>query len=442
MLSQNNPQQIIQSVSSIPLQSQNHSSLQQIQQVQQAQAIQSKQHRTFKQQQPQYQTQYIQQQQQPIHQQNRQYIHDSIIPTHQQQQQQHSSYYIQPSTSSSSLPRASSSQNQINTWNTITASIPIINHGHGLVRAASSYTAINIAPAPVPPQNVYLSPGEQKPSNSKSSVSKQLRAYIMEYAEHLVESLFQCDHVSAQQQQQQQDMNSYFNRHNPYVTPPHLPTTSPATPTQPALPPLTKFIGHILYRTRVSIMTLVLALHFLRRLKQLHPVCKGSYGSGHRLILASVITASKYLYDDTYDNRAWAQVSCGLFKIEEVNQMEAEFLRFLDYRLYIRENEWLGLLDEMDQYFLARYGAHANEERALMMYEMAYYKPTDQIHSCFPVFKPSPQRIVHNNAGLVGVTNNTSGNMISAYDKTLADGHARLRKNDSGFDDLHQIVFY
>jgi hypothetical protein len=89
----------------------------------------------------------------------------------------------------------------------------------------------------------------------------------------------------------------------------------------------------------------------------------------------------------------------------------------------------------MDHYFLARYGVHAMEERSLMITEMAYFRPTDQIHSCFPVFKPSSQRVVQSHAGLVGTlvdASSTGVNMISH----------RLRKHDSGFDELHQVAFY
>jgi hypothetical protein len=47
------------------------------------------------------------------------------------------------------------------------------------------------------------------------------------------------------------------------------------------------------------------------------------------------------MYDDTFDNTSWATVSSGLFKLEQVNNMEREMLGFLDFQLFIHSEEWL-----------------------------------------------------------------------------------------------------
>ncbi|TPX48656.1 hypothetical protein SeLEV6574_g01928 [Synchytrium endobioticum] len=57
----------------------------------------------------------------------------------------------------------------------------------------------------------------------------------------------------------------------------------------------------------------------------------------------------KYLHDDTYDNKAWAQVSHGLFKTDEVNQMESELLHFLGYKLYVSKAEWEAFTTEIGE---------------------------------------------------------------------------------------------
>jgi hypothetical protein len=77
----------------------------------------------------------------------------------------------------------------------------------------------------------------------------------------------------------------------------------------------------------------------------MHPRCKGSQGSGHRLFLAATILAAKYMYDDTFDNTAWATVSSGLFDLEQVNHMERELLGFLDFSLFIQSQEWIQFYD-------------------------------------------------------------------------------------------------
>lgn len=100
-------------------------------------------------------------------------------------------------------------------------------------------------------------------------------------------------------------------------------------------------------RTRINTCTLTAAFLYLDRLKQLHPRCKGSPGSGHRLMLAAIVLAAKYMYDDTFDNTAWATVSSGLFELEQVNHMEREMLSFLDFKLFIKTQEWYQFTDRL-----------------------------------------------------------------------------------------------
>jgi hypothetical protein len=57
--------------------------------------------------------------------------------------------------------------------------------------------------------------------------------------------------------------------------------------------------------------------------------------------LAALLLASKTTMDDTYDNKSWAYVSAGLFDLEQVNQMETEFLAFLDFQVFVSPVEWM-----------------------------------------------------------------------------------------------------
>ena len=106
----------------------------------------------------------------------------------------------------------------------------------------------------------------------------------------------------------------------------------------------------LMVRTRISLKTLILALFYLERLKSLHPMCKGSEGSAHRLFLSALIVASKMLYDDTFHNLSWAQVS--LFPLEEINKMEMEFLYFLGYRLHVDKREFDLFVEQVDRLLL------------------------------------------------------------------------------------------
>ncbi|ORX94578.1 hypothetical protein K493DRAFT_184315, partial [Basidiobolus meristosporus CBS 931.73] len=101
------------------------------------------------------------------------------------------------------------------------------------------------------------------------------------------------------------------------------------------LPRLTDFIYRLLRRTNLSNNNLLTALIYLIRLKQRHPGCKGAYGSGHRLFLAALICANKYLHDDAYHNKSWVIVTNGLFNLDEINQMESELLFYLNFKLVV-----------------------------------------------------------------------------------------------------------
>ncbi|KAI8911032.1 hypothetical protein EDD86DRAFT_265302, partial [Gorgonomyces haynaldii] len=109
----------------------------------------------------------------------------------------------------------------------------------------------------------------------------------------------------------------------------------PSTPPSTSQVSLEDFLTNILTRTRISSSTLVTAFLYLDRLKRLHPKCKGSPGSGYRLLLSAIMLAAKFMYDDTFDNTAWATVSCGMFELLQVNHMERELLLFLDFKLFI-----------------------------------------------------------------------------------------------------------
>lgn len=150
---------------------------------------------------------------------------------------------------------------------------------------------------------------------TRLSLSKIRKAELLSYAPKFIEKMFQCD-----------------------------PLPPPTFPNQIILP---VFLLNIMNRTRINTCTLAAAFFYLERLKKLHPRCKGSPGSGHRLLLAAVVVAAKYMYDDTFDNTAWATVSSGLFELEQVNHMEREMLSFLDFKLFIKTQEWYQFVEKL-----------------------------------------------------------------------------------------------
>ncbi|KAI8854522.1 cyclin-domain-containing protein, partial [Chytridium lagenaria] len=113
-----------------------------------------------------------------------------------------------------------------------------------------------------------------------------------------------------------------------------------------ALLPLKKFIREILRRSRTSFSTLQLALLYIVRLRsQLTAKASVVTGArphatlcGRRMLLSALIVAAKYLQDRNYSNKAWAKIA-GL-PLEEINLNEMEFLRIMDYDLYVSQKTY------------------------------------------------------------------------------------------------------
>ncbi|KAL8770895.1 MAG: hypothetical protein Q9209_003546 [Squamulea sp. 1 TL-2023] len=115
---------------------------------------------------------------------------------------------------------------------------------------------------------------------------------------------------------------------------PIQPLVSEAVPTMG----FRKWVVSILSTTQVSQNVILLALMFIYRLKKLNPGVKGKLGSEFRLFTVALMLGNKFLDDNTYTNKTWAEVS-GI-SVQEIHIMEVEFLSNMRYTLYASEAEW------------------------------------------------------------------------------------------------------
>ena len=118
-------------------------------------------------------------------------------------------------------------------------------------------------------------------------------------------------------------------------------TPVPITPLVPeAMPSMgfRKWVTTILSTTQVTQNVVLLALMFIYRLKRLNPGVKGKVGSEFRLLTVALMLGNKFLDDNTYTNKTWAEVS-GI-SVQEIHIMEVEFLSNMRYTLYASEAEW------------------------------------------------------------------------------------------------------
>ncbi|KAF7329560.1 hypothetical protein MKEN_00218900 [Mycena kentingensis (nom. inval.)] len=113
------------------------------------------------------------------------------------------------------------------------------------------------------------------------------------------------------------------------------PASSSQTPTPLQLIPTPQFVAFtqkLLETTQLSQSAIVLALHFIHRLRTRNRGIPAQEGSEFRVCVAGLMLANKMLDDNTYTNATWASVSS--IPLEQVNTMEREFLVGIEHGLH------------------------------------------------------------------------------------------------------------
>ncbi|KAL1837363.1 hypothetical protein VTJ49DRAFT_3958 [Mycothermus thermophilus] len=127
----------------------------------------------------------------------------------------------------------------------------------------------------------------------------------------------------------------------------HIPNV---TPTATASQHFRKWVSSILATTQVTQNVVILALLYIYRLKKANPTVKGRPGSEYRLLTVALMLGNKFLDDNTYTNKTWADVS-GI-SVNEIHVMEVEFLSNMRYSLLVSAQEWEQWLDRLRKFSL------------------------------------------------------------------------------------------
>ncbi|KAI9830411.1 MAG: hypothetical protein M1826_004834 [Phylliscum demangeonii] len=101
-------------------------------------------------------------------------------------------------------------------------------------------------------------------------------------------------------------------------------------------PAFRKFVSQVLSSTRLPSATILLALVYLaERMTALSSQRehRTSRGLVYRMLVTALLLASKFLDDNTFQNRSWSDVS-GL-PVAELNALEIEWLRAIDWTLVV-----------------------------------------------------------------------------------------------------------
>ncbi|KAK4032599.1 cyclin-domain-containing protein [Parachaetomium inaequale] len=120
-------------------------------------------------------------------------------------------------------------------------------------------------------------------------------------------------------------------------------------PTAVASQHFKKWVSTVLTTTQVTQNVVILALLYIHRLKKANPTVKGRPGSEYRLLTVALMLGNKFLDDNTYTNKTWADVS-GI-SVNEIHVMEVEFLSNMRYSLLVSADEWEQWLDKLTKFW-------------------------------------------------------------------------------------------
>lgn len=99
---------------------------------------------------------------------------------------------------------------------------------------------------------------------------------------------------------------------------------------------ISEYLDRIRQYTKCSDSCFVFAFIYIDRLLQNISSSKLTMKNIHRLILAAIVLAIKYLDDSYYDNETYAKV--GGVSLSEINSLESHMLFLINYNLYV-DNE-------------------------------------------------------------------------------------------------------
>jgi hypothetical protein len=130
-----------------------------------------------------------------------------------------------------------------------------------------------------------------------------------------------------------------------------------------------KFVTQVLTSTRLPSTTILLGMNYLaKRINAMkgQVVCKPSEGQVWRYLTVSLLLGSKFLDDNTFQNRSWSEVS-GI-AVSELNSLEFDWVQAMGWRLYVNLDlskdyqAWLDNWREWQQ-MKKRQAVQANRDR-------------------------------------------------------------------------------
>lgn len=104
--------------------------------------------------------------------------------------------------------------------------------------------------------------------------------------------------------------------------------------------PFRKYVSQILTSTRLPSTTILLGLNYLaKRVNMMKAAGHTNHAEGQtwRMLTISLLLGSKFLDDNTFQNKSWSEVS-GI-PVQELNTLEYEWLGAISWGLYVNMDE-------------------------------------------------------------------------------------------------------
>lgn len=140
-----------------------------------------------------------------------------------------------------------------------------------------------------------------------------------------------------QQQQQQHILNTTTNPTNSHSL------VCPGG-TESWYPGFFQAVHAVLSRSGCSLPHILIALLYVARLRAVIPAdTNPSESAAFRVFASALILAQKFHSDDRYSNKAWSRIT--KLPLQELNQMEREFLGMLSGKLHVRDTEYSRWMD-------------------------------------------------------------------------------------------------
>ncbi|CAN8280259.1 unnamed protein product [Cochlearia groenlandica] len=129
------------------------------------------------------------------------------------------------------------------------------------------------------------------------------------------------------------------------------------------IPDLTieSYLERIFRYTKTGPSVYVVAYVYIDRFCQTNPGFRISLTNVHRLLITTIMIASKYVEDLNYRNSYFARV--GGLKTEELNKLEIEFLFMMDFKLHVNVSVFESYCNHLERE--VSYGGGYHIEKAL-----------------------------------------------------------------------------